>query len=348
MVLDKKLEIINPLTISNWDELVLDTTKYSFFHSAAWARVLNLTYNYTPLYFCLTDNRKLKILIPFMIIKSWLTGTRAVSLPFTDYCPIILKNEFKHEDLIRDIIKYGKNEGWKSIELRHNRSNNSMVSPSDSFYEHYLDLKVNESDLYEKFRASTKRNIKKAKKYGVETRISTSLNSLNEYYHLHCITRKRQGSPPQPFSFFKNIFEHILKEENGFIVLATYKNVVISGMIFFCFGKEAIYKFGASSQKYQETRSNNLVMWEGIKYCLKKGCEQLSLGRTEENNPGLRQFKNGWAVNEIVINYYTYSLKEDRYLSDNNGMYDYMVKIFKKFPLSLLKLTGKIAYRHIG
>ena len=76
-----QLEIINPLDCESWDELVLSTKNYSFFHSSSWARVIYESYNYTPLYFTLIDNDKLLALIPIMEIKSILTGKRAVSLP---------------------------------------------------------------------------------------------------------------------------------------------------------------------------------------------------------------------------------------------------------------------------
>jgi hypothetical protein len=45
------MEIIDPTNFPNWDELLLSTPGYSFFHSSAWARVLKDSYGYTPWYF---------------------------------------------------------------------------------------------------------------------------------------------------------------------------------------------------------------------------------------------------------------------------------------------------------
>src|SRR4030066_163040 len=47
-----------------------------------------------------------------------------------------------------------------------------------------------------------KRNIKKSEREGVEVKILNSLESLNEFYKLNCITRKKHGLPPQPYNFF--------------------------------------------------------------------------------------------------------------------------------------------------
>src|SRR4030065_2740482 len=122
-----QLKVINPLDYPEWDKLVLSTRGYSFFHSAAWARVLNESYGYKPLYLTLIDDGRLLSLIPCMEIKSILTGKRAVSLPFTDYCePIfspLLENEGEGFEtplsmILNAIISYGKEASWKSIELR--------------------------------------------------------------------------------------------------------------------------------------------------------------------------------------------------------------------------------------
>jgi hypothetical protein len=53
------LQILNPLEIADWDFLVLDTGKASFFHSSSWARVLHDSYGYKPLYFTTFENGNL-------------------------------------------------------------------------------------------------------------------------------------------------------------------------------------------------------------------------------------------------------------------------------------------------
>jgi len=39
------LSITNPLENNNWDEQISEYGHYSFFHTSAWAKVLNETYN---------------------------------------------------------------------------------------------------------------------------------------------------------------------------------------------------------------------------------------------------------------------------------------------------------------
>ena len=128
---------------------------------------------------------------------------------------------------------------------------------------------------FSSFRDSTKRNIKKAIQNGVHVTIQNSLQSVKEYYRLHCITRKCHGLPPQPFYFFKKIHEHIISQNKGFVALALHEGKVIAGAVFFQFGNQAIFKYGASDPRYLHIRPNNLVMWEAIKWHCQNGYQNL-------------------------------------------------------------------------
>lgn len=343
-----KLEIINPLQFNKWDELVLSNKDYSFFHSSAWARVLHESYHYTPHYFLLVVNRKLKVLIPLMEVNSILTGRRGVSLPFSDLCEPIINTDIETSDVLDFIIRYGEKSSWKYIELRTSRKLDNIIRASELFLAHTLDLQKNEQNLFSKFRGSTKRNIKKAKKNEVEAGIYDSAESIMEFYRMNCLTRRRHGLPPQPASFFQYIHDYIIKQNMGIVVLASYRKKIISGAIYFHFGKRAFYKYGASDLNYQYLRANNLVMWAGINWYCQNGYELLHMGRTEQHNNGLKQFKNGWGTKESQMHYYRYDLRENKYVTHNNRTKGWHNKIFEKMPIPLARIVGSALYSSVG
>ena len=98
------IQIINPIEYEGWDDLLLSTQDYSFFHSSAWAKVLKEAYHYSPTYFTIFDNGNLKALVPVMQVDSFLTGKRGVSLPFTDYSDAVLCNGLAFDDLLHEIL----------------------------------------------------------------------------------------------------------------------------------------------------------------------------------------------------------------------------------------------------
>jgi len=124
------------------------------------------------------------------------------------------------------------------------------------------------------------------------------------------MTRKRHGLPPQPFVFFKNVFDYIISKGYGIVVSALQSNTTIGASVFFHFGKNALYKYGASDMKFQNLRPNNLIMWEAIKWYRNRGNETINFGRTEPYNLGLLRFKRLWGASESPIKYYRYECKK--------------------------------------
>jgi hypothetical protein len=342
------LQIIDPTQYDGWDDLILSHPDYSFFHSSAWARVLFESYQYRPRYFTVIDHGQLLALIPVMEVNSFLTGRRGVSLPFTDYCNSIVDGSIQFQDLFEHIMDYGKNCRWKSIELRD--GNNLLPSsfPSITYLGHVLSLSKKEDQIFSSFRDTTKRNIRKAFKEGVEVGISTSLDSVKEFCRLNCLTRREHGLPPQPLHFFKNLHDHVISKDLGWVVLASFQGKPIAGAIYFHFGKKAVYKYGASNKRFQHLRANNLVMWEAIKRYSQDGFKSLCFGRTGPENQGLIQFKSGWGTKTRQINYYLYDLKKGNVVKTSSRVSGFHNKIFKRMPIALLNLVGTSLYKHTG
>ncbi len=346
--MDFKLEVVNPVDYPKWDNLLLSSRDYSFFHSSYWAKVLYESYNYQPVYFTLMNEGKLSALIPVMSIKSILTGKRGVSLPFTDCCEPIILDKVQYQAAIRSLIEYGKSAAWKYIEIRGGTELSQNMTSASFYYGHTLELAKDAETLYANFRDSNKRNINKALKQGVRVNIHFTPESIEEFSRLNRMTRKEHGLPPQPDYFFDNVYKHIISKEQGIVVLASYNNVTIAGAVYFHFGNRAVYKYGASDKRYQCLRANNLVMWEAIKWYSNNGYKLLCFGRTEPENAGLRQYKNGWGTQEHVINYYKYDLKRDKFVTGKALINRIFRRVFRILPIPIAQIVGSTLYRYVG
>ena len=156
-------QIVDPTRYPGWDDLILSSGKYSFFHSSAWAKVLSESYGYRPLFFTLFHHDRLLSLIPVMEVRSILTGRRGVSLPFSDDCEPILHNKEHFETLLNDIIQYGDKRGWKTVELRGGNEFLDGVSPAKWFYGHTLDLGRDPDTIFREFQGEHKKKYQKGR-----------------------------------------------------------------------------------------------------------------------------------------------------------------------------------------
>lgn len=339
--------IINPVHNPGWDLVVALHREAGCFHTSAWAKVLHSTYKHQPFYLQFSQGRRLAALVPLMEVRSALTGRRGVCLPFSDICePLIFDSTVT--DLVRDrVVRFARERRWKHLEIRGEKLFQTNVNSGATFYGHTLDLRDHSGRLADRFSSPVRRAIRKAQRNNVTALVIRSRQGIRDFYRLHAQTRRRHGLPPQPASFFLNIYEHIIKPGLGFVVLAQCATRPIAAAIFFRFGKNAIYKYGASDKRFQEFRANNLVMWHGIQFLTRMGVEKLHFGRTEGENDGLRRFKLGWDTKEETINYFRVDPSGRQCLPPARRDSALHKQIFGRMPLVFNRLAGSILYPHL-
>jgi lipid II:glycine glycyltransferase (peptidoglycan interpeptide bridge formation enzyme) len=291
---------------------------------------------------------QIQFLFPLMEISSFLTGRRGVSIPFADYCQPIIKADLDLENFFPFLTDMGMKRKWKTLEFRGYSPFLPENSHSSFYYRHALKLTADETQLNSGLSKSTTRNIRKAEREQIEIEFSESLASLKTYFKLHCLTRKRHGLPPQPFSFFKKIYEHAFQRELGFTISAKYDNTTIASAIFLHVGNKAMYKYGASDMRFQNLRPNNLIMWEAIKYYASKGYAQLCFGRTDHDQEGLRRFKMGWGCEESQIFYYKYNVSRREFVANSDSISVREKQLFSLIPIFMSKAVGNLLYKHVG
>jgi lipid II:glycine glycyltransferase (peptidoglycan interpeptide bridge formation enzyme) len=248
---------------------------------------------------------------------------------------------------LKEAAAYGRQAGWKHLELRGGDGFLQHEPTSAELLAHTLELSADEAGVIGRFKPNIRRNIRKAEKEGVQVKLERSLESVAAFYKLNCGTRRHHGLPPQPWSFFRNLYEHVIASGKGFVALAEYQNRWVAGAVFAFYRDQAIYKYGASDRGFQHLRSNNLVMWEAIRWCCRNKIRSFSFGRTEPENEGLVQFKRGWGTTENKLEYFNYSLKADRFIAGKSSA-KASYEVFKMLPCAMSRFAGSLLYRHVG
>jgi hypothetical protein len=286
--------------------------------------------------------------LPLMEVGSVLTGRRGVSLPFTDFCEPITDEKHYFDYIFNKLADHGRKANWKYIEFRGGSLFLEDIPSFSFFYRHTLDLSGDEEITFRRFRDSTRSTIRKTIKQGVEINIDHSLDSLKKFYVLNCMTRQRHGIPPQPFVFFKNLFDHIISKHQGMVVLAFHHGKVVAGAVFLHFGEVANYKYSASDYQYRHLGATGLVLWEAIRWYSQNGFKVIDFGRTDPDNKGLRVFKRGFCRDEKIFKYYKYDLVRGNWRADRASVEKPFGKLVSKVPVPLLRIIGSMLYRHIG
>jgi len=342
-----QMRILDPVHDPGWDHVAALHRDASCFHTSAWAKVLHQTYNHQPFYLQFSRGHTLAALIPLMEVQSLFTGRRGVCLPFSDACEPLIFDPESIGIVTDQLVRFARERHWKYLEVRGGKSFRLTASPVAQFYGHTLDFRSGTEELITRFASPVRRAIRKAERSGVNVLIVRNRQAVIDFYQLHVQTRRRHGLPPQPASFFLNIYEHIVRPGLGFIVLARHETRPISAAIFFRFGKNALYKYGASDKRFQEFRANNLVMWHGIQFLARNGAEKLHFGRTDFENDGLRRFKLSWGTEEETISYFRVDSSGRQFLADARHDSGLHRRIFRMLPLVFNRVAGSMIYPHL-
>jgi hypothetical protein len=344
----KAAQYVNPAYFPNWDTRVISHSNYSFFHSAAWAEVLEDTYGYKPFYLTGQAAGAGGSILPLMEVNSWLTGCRGIALPFTDVCGPLYDDAALAREMVQSSFELGKSRGWKTIEFRGGKELFPEAPASLSFYGHSLNLDKNEDLLFARLEGSVRRAIRKAEKSGLTVTVSQGLDAMKTFYSLQCKTRRKHGLPPQPFNFFRNICRNVLSKHLGMVVIANYQNCPVAASVYFQLAGRAIYKFGASDEAFQQQRGANLVMWEAIKWLARNGVKTLDLGRTSIRNEGLRRFKLNWGAQEEKIEYFKYDLRRNIFVTETDAATGWYNRVFRVLPINISRTIGATLYKHLA
>jgi CelD/BcsL family acetyltransferase involved in cellulose biosynthesis len=339
--------IVDPLKESTWDGWATVHPDATIFHTSAWARVLTDTYNHQPFYLRLSLQGEPLALIPVMEVRSFLTRTRGVCLPFSDFCAPLLFGNFGADLVAKKLRQIARERSWSYFEVRDASILPEGAVASESYWTHTLDLTISNAALIANFSDSVGRALRKAERSGLTATIRIDAAAMAEFYRLHVRTRRKHGAPPQPRAFFSNIQKHIIKAGLGFIIVVEKAQRAIASAIFFKSGSHVIYKFGASDERSQELRPNNLLMAQAISYLADSSATTLHFGRTDKTNDGLRRFKLSFGATEKTISYGKFSILGDTWSEMRRRQPSLSKRIFQALPAPANRLAGVLLYPHL-
>jgi Acetyltransferase (GNAT) domain len=249
----------------------------------------------------------------------------------------------------RKPLAFGQREGQQDeSKAPRGKPNSNPAQPSLTYYGHILDLQKAEPDLFSVMDSRTRRAVRKAEKSSLQIESSQSVEAVEAFYDLHVQTRRKHGLPPQPKSFFHGIHNHLLTNGLGQIILAKKGGQTLAASIFLCYGRRALFKFGASNPAGQSLRANNLVMWHAMKHFAKQGISTLDLGRCSINNEGLRRFKSGFGARESQIHYYRFNYSKGQFVVHRDLAFNWSNRVFQLMPAILSRMVGELLYKHLA
>ncbi len=340
---------LDPLTDPRWPEFVARHPQSSVFHTREWLLSLQKTYGYKPVVFT-TSADELSNGAVFCRVRSWLTGNRLVSLPFSDHCqPLASGTDL--QTILRHLHDLRGNEHCKYIEIRP-MSDEGWVDnlpgfgSCDDFSFHAIDLRPDLEDIYRGFHnTSIRQMIKKAEREQLRLESGNSQELLQRFHHLLLLTRRRHKLPPQPFEWFSNLARcfggtltiHLLSKDDipaASILTLSHKDVLV-------------YKYACSDSRFHSLGCMPLLLWKAIQLGKQSGMTLFDLGRSSEDDQGLITFKGRLGAVCSKLKYYR-TPPPTRLRGSSDSKMQWAREVLARLPESVLIGAGNLLYRHMG
>ena len=353
---EMKLEITNPSDDLRWDEYVKNHSLGSIFHHSAWKEVIEKTFSHVRPMYCVVENPKKNILgcVPLFFVKSWLTGGRLVSLPFSLFCDPLVDSMDVFDVLVEGILDKQKELNASFIEMR-TRTNGKYFGNTDfkafsGFKNHTLSLQPDLETMKKSFhRSCVRQHINRAEQSNLSVREASSVEDVRIFYELNCMTRKKFGVPPKPFKFYKNMWDILSPKNMLGILIAFYENQPVCSILYLKFKQSVHAEYMGTNDAFIKYNPNILLFWKAIQKAKEEGYHSFDFGSSSSSNSRLIQFKRRWGtVEEDLTHHYFPGIKGVSAGFENSKKYKILTYISHKMPDGLFKMTGQLLYNHLG
>jgi len=347
---------VAPLRDPRWGDFLHGEPCASVFHTTAWLEALRQTYGYEPIVYTTSPpGSELRNGVVFCQVKSWLTGSRLVSLPFSDHCESLVDDSQELRTILGALEKGTEHsQAWDYIEMRPLRHSQIKTSFHQSTYDyvlHRLDLAPSLNQLFGGLHKDcTQRKIQRAEREKLRCEDGRTESLLANFYRLLIVTRRRRGVPPQPLLWFRNLVAWL--GEALQIRVAFQGSRPIAAILTLRHKDTLLYKYGCSDARYHNLGGMQLLLWRSIQEAKSAGLRTFDLGRSDCDNAGLIRFKDRWGAVRSRITYsrYTTSAESRHNYKPREAQWKLRAakRILRHAPTSLVSVAGEVLYKHVG
>jgi CelD/BcsL family acetyltransferase involved in cellulose biosynthesis len=281
--------------------------------------------------------------LPLLDVTRPFGGRRWVSLPFTDYCPLLTATDAA-DTVARAVTDAVAAHQGTTVEVRAPLCAVERVYTSVHAVRHTLELGSDTEAAFKRISKHHRRNIRRAEQGDLCVQLGTTTADMAVFYRLHVATRQRLGVPVQSWHFFERLASLLRCENLGFVSIVRLAQAPVAAAVFLAWNGTLVYKYGASDARYWAHRPNNLLFWDAIRWGCERGYATLDWGRSDFDSRGLREFKTGWGAIEEPL---AYSVVGDRPSSPGSGRGGrFMAAVIRRSPIWVCRAIGEALYRY--
>lgn len=335
---------LDKIDVAAWDRFVEAHPNGSFFHLAAWRRVLERAFGHPTYYLVARTNGVVCGVLPLARVKSFLFGDALISTPFCVYGGALAVDAATQAALEDAAVKLARTLGVDYLELR-NRKRSREEWPVKNLYctfrrELDPDPEKNLAAIPRKQRAEVRAGLKKGLRVEFDVK-------LDRFYAIYSESVRNLGTP-----VFSRRYFQILREEFGArceVATVIHQDQAVAALMTFWFRDEVLPYYGGGLPAARPLSAYDFMYWDLMRRACERGVKIFDFGRSKVDS-GPYRYKKHWGFEPEPL-HYQYALGKSKQLpnlSPANPKYALFVRAWQHMPLALSRAVGPMIAKYLG
>ena len=341
-----------------WSNYLQVNNSATVYHTLEWRSVLEEVFRYKTHYLVCRDDRGNVVgVIPLAFVKSWITGSRVVSLPLSQYGGPLTTDEGALATVLEYLRGYLE-KGFEYVRMRNRDALNEdavasfCLKTSDYFSRCFIPLAHRSlDDVWKSMdKGSVRWAINQSRKHGIIVDSCNDMNDVNRIRDLMYQTCKRHGTPAYPAQLLNAIMNRLAANNFAKVFVARLQEKIVAALVLFTMSKEGIYAYNFSDEKYLDSYPNNALLWAAIKWSMDNELRLFDMGISSPHDKELFAFKMRWGATAAKLHDYFIGANEQLVSAPDrrsSRKYASATTIWKLIPGLLANRLGPRLIRHL-
>ena len=341
----RRMAAADAAAAARWDAFVLACPQATFFHRAAWQRLIGDAFGHTTFYLYAERAGRLVGVLPLAQVKSLLFGHALVSLPFAVYAGVASEDDEAATALEAEAERIAQQLGAEHLELRQLQREHAGWPRQDlyvTFRKPILpDEEANLLAIPRKQRAMVRKGIK----HGLTSQFDAG---VDRFFALYADNVHRHGTPALPRRYFQALRD-TFGDDCSVLTVSAPDGRPLSSVLSFHFRDEILPYYAGDDEAARDLAANDFKYWELMRHACGSGLKTFDYGRSKVGT-GPYAFKKNWGFEPRPLHYEYRLYKRDAVPQNNpaNAKYRLMIEAWRRLPLGVANWLGPYVVRSLG
>lgn len=330
---------------SRWDAFVYACPQASFFHRAAWQRIIETVFRHPTYYLYAERDGLIEGVLPLAQVKSLLFGNGLVSLPFAVYGGVAAASAEAADRLEQEAQAIARELGVQHLELRNTAVRHQDWPAQDLYVTFRKEILAEEEDNMLAIPRKQRAMVRKGIKNGLVGELDAG---VDRFFALYADNVHRHGTPALSKRYFQTLRD-VFGDDCEVLTVVGPDGRPLSSVLSFYFRDEILPYYAGDDVAARDLAANDFKYWELMRRACARGLKVFDYGRSKVGT-GPYAFKKNWGFEPQPLHYEYCLYKREGVPQNNpaNAKYRLFIEAWRRMPIGLANWLGPHIVRNLG